>query len=56
MTVEKITLLNVTNSKKYCHKRIGIGIVNTFQQQYWYLGIGNTLCQSTVTVKYCYWY
>jgi len=31
-------LLNVINSKKYCHESIGIGrpIGNTFQKQYWY--------------------
>jgi len=37
MTIEKIkTLLPVINKKQYFHKSIGIGIDNTFKQQYWY--------------------
>jgi len=33
-------LLNVINSKKYCHISIGIGIANTFCQSN-VIGIGN---------------
>jgi len=29
-------LLNLINNEKDCHKRIGTGIGNTFQKQYWY--------------------
>ena len=35
MTAKKGTLLNVKSTQKRCHKSIGIGIGNTFQNQYW---------------------
>jgi len=40
-------LLNVINSKKYCHQSIGVGIGNTFCQSI-VIGIGNSFH------NYCY--
>jgi len=36
MTLAKVNVAECKNSKKCCHKSIGIGIGNTFQKQYWY--------------------
>jgi len=37
------------NGEKYCHKSIGIGIGNTFQNSIGNIGISSTYCQSIVT-------
>ena len=50
MTAEKMNVAECKNSRKYCHKIIGIGIDNTFQKQYWYLYWRYFL------PKHCYWY
>jgi len=50
MTVVIMKVAVQQNSKKYCHKSIGIGTGNTLQKQYsyWY--------QQYFLPKYCYWY